>query len=74
MIIIQYIKQNYEVLDLLGRGGFACVYRARCLTTSQELAIKMVSMITLIIWHLHVSRGILQYVMFNNFSKINMQQ
>ena len=34
---------NYEVLDLLGRGGFACVYRARCLSTSQgEVAIKMI--------------------------------
>ena len=38
--------QNYEVLDLLGRGGFACVYRARCLSTSQgEVAIKMVKYI-----------------------------
>ncbi|XP_028397871.1 serine/threonine-protein kinase PLK4-like [Dendronephthya gigantea] len=35
--------ENYEVLDLLGRGGFACVYRARCLSTSQgEVAIKMI--------------------------------
>ena len=35
--------QNYEVLDLLGRGGFACVYRARCLSASHgEVAIKMV--------------------------------
>lgn len=35
--------ENYEVLDLLGRGGFACVYRARCISLSQgEVAIKMI--------------------------------
>ena len=27
---------------MLGRGGFACVYKARVLTTGQEVAIKMV--------------------------------
>jgi polo-like kinase 4 len=42
--------QNYEVLDLLGRGGFACVYRARCISLSQgEVAIKMVKYYLLII-------------------------
>ena len=35
--------QDYDVLDLLGKGGFACVYRARCKTNGQEVAIKMVS-------------------------------
>ncbi len=29
---------------MLGRGGFACVYRARSLKTGQEVAIKMVSL------------------------------
>ena len=27
---------------MIGRGGFACVYRARSLNTGQEVAIKMV--------------------------------
>ena len=35
--------QEYEVLDLLGKGGFAVVYRARCKRTGLEVAIKMVS-------------------------------
>ena len=29
--------------DMIGRGGFACVYRAQCNRTGQEVAIKMVS-------------------------------
>ena len=28
--------------DMIGRGGFACVYRAQCNRTGQEVAIKMV--------------------------------
>lgn len=35
--------QDYEVLNLLGKGGFASVYRARCFKNSMEVAIKMVS-------------------------------
>ena len=35
--------QGYSVLNLLGKGGFAHVYRARCKTTGLEVAIKMVS-------------------------------
>ena len=31
------------MLNLLGKGGFACVYRARSNKTGQEVAIKMVS-------------------------------
>ena len=34
--------QDYQVLNLLGRGGFACVYRAKSIITGQEVAIKMV--------------------------------
>ena len=31
------------MLNLLGKGGFASVYRAKCLRTGAEVAIKMVS-------------------------------
>lgn len=34
--------EDYEVLNLLGKGGFASVYRAKCLKTSVEVAIKMI--------------------------------
>ncbi|XP_013418582.1 serine/threonine-protein kinase PLK4 [Lingula anatina] len=34
--------EDYQVLNLLGKGAFACVYRARALTTGQEVAIKMI--------------------------------
>ncbi len=30
------------MLDLVGRGGFACVYRAKSKHNGQEVAIKMV--------------------------------
>ncbi|ALC44164.1 SAK [Drosophila busckii] len=33
---------EYEVQHLLGKGGFACVYKAKCLRTHQEVAIKMI--------------------------------
>eukprot|EP00123_Amoebidium_parasiticum_P021595 comp70165_c0_seq1/m.48102 comp70165_c0_seq1/g.48102 ORF comp70165_c0_seq1/g.48102 comp70165_c0_seq1/m.48102 type:complete len:371 (-) comp70165_c0_seq1:50-1162(-) len=32
----------YEVLDLLGKGSYACVYRGRCKTSGLEVAIKMI--------------------------------
>jgi polo-like kinase 4 len=35
------------VLNLLGKGGFACVYRARAIKTGLEVAIKMVRNLTL---------------------------
>lgn len=35
--------QDYDVLNLLGKGGFATVYKARCRRTFIEVAIKMVS-------------------------------
>nr|CAD7440721.1 unnamed protein product [Timema bartmani] len=34
--------EEYEVLNLLGKGGFASVYRAKCLTSQIEVAIKMI--------------------------------
>ncbi|XP_005190292.2 serine/threonine-protein kinase PLK4 [Musca domestica] len=33
---------EYEVLHLLGKGGFASVYKARCLRSNQYVAIKMI--------------------------------
>lgn len=42
--ITNYLRsQEYEVQHLLGKGGFACVYKAKCLHTHQDVAIKMVS-------------------------------
>ncbi|XP_019634524.1 PREDICTED: serine/threonine-protein kinase PLK4-like [Branchiostoma belcheri] len=34
--------EDYHVLNLLGRGGFACVYRARSISTGLEVGIKMI--------------------------------
>lgn len=34
--------QHYEVLNLLGKGGFASVYKAKCLRTNHLVAIKMI--------------------------------
>ena len=33
---------NYQVCELLGKGGFASVYRAICISSREEVAIKMV--------------------------------
>ncbi|KAI3381391.1 hypothetical protein SNEBB_005186 [Seison nebaliae] len=34
--------ENYEVLSMLGRGGFACVYKAKSKATGSDVAIKMI--------------------------------
>ncbi|XP_070567105.1 serine/threonine-protein kinase PLK4-like [Ptychodera flava] len=34
--------EDFQVLNLIGKGGFACVYRARSLKTGLEVAIKMI--------------------------------
>ncbi|XP_062561172.1 serine/threonine-protein kinase PLK4 [Armigeres subalbatus] len=34
--------EDYEVYEILGKGGFASVYRAKCLSTGSMVAIKMI--------------------------------
>ena len=34
--------QDYDVLNLIGQGGFASVYRARCITSGDMVAVKMI--------------------------------
>ncbi|XP_025417517.1 serine/threonine-protein kinase PLK4 [Sipha flava] len=38
---------GYEKLELLGKGGFACVYRAQCLRTGCQVAIKEIDIWTM---------------------------
>lgn len=38
---------GYEKLELLGKGGFACVYHARCLRTGYQVAIKEIDIWTM---------------------------
>ena len=42
-ICTPHLPQDYEVLDLLGKGGFATVFRARSKHNNQEVAIKKVA-------------------------------
>ncbi|XP_065839173.1 serine/threonine-protein kinase PLK4-like [Oscarella lobularis] len=35
-------SEDYKILELVGKGGFANVYRARCKHNGQEVAIKMI--------------------------------
>lgn len=39
---ILLILQDFKVLTLLGKGSFACVYKAKSVNTGLEVAIKMV--------------------------------
>ncbi|XP_057331604.1 serine/threonine-protein kinase PLK4 [Microplitis mediator] len=34
--------EDYKVLEFLGKGGFGCVYKAKCLNTRIDVAIKMI--------------------------------
>lgn len=36
---------GYEKLELLGKGGFACVYRAKCHRTGRQVAIKEIDIL-----------------------------
>lgn len=38
---------GYEKLELLGKGGFACVYRAQCHRTGRQVAIKEIDIWTM---------------------------
>jgi len=42
LLYIYFFPQDFQVLNLMGRGGFACVYRARAVKTGEEVAIKMI--------------------------------
>lgn len=39
--------EGYEKLELLGKGGFACVYRAQCRRTGHQVAIKEIDIWTM---------------------------
>ena len=39
---------NYQIYNLVGRGGFAQVYRAKCRDTGEEVAIKMIDKETIV--------------------------
>ena len=40
--------ENYQIYNLVGRGGFAQVYRAKCHDTGEEVAIKMIDKETIV--------------------------
>ena len=40
--------ENYRIFNLVGRGGFAQVYRATCRDTGEEVAIKMIDKDTIV--------------------------
>jgi serine/threonine protein kinase len=43
MAICHFKRQNYEILGLIGRGGFANVYKAKETRTGATHALKIVS-------------------------------
>lgn len=42
MFIFFFLAQDFKVLTLLGKGSFACVYRAKSVKTGLDVAIKTV--------------------------------
>lgn len=42
MFMFIFLAQDFKVLTLLGKGSFACVYRAKSVKTGLEVAIKTV--------------------------------
>lgn len=50
MIVFFHVK-DFKVLMLLGKGSFACVYRAKSVKTGLEVAIKTVRLLYSPLWH-----------------------
>lgn len=46
-VYLRLLDQGYKLVQELGKGGFATVYQARCLSNGQDVAIKMVNLIKL---------------------------
>lgn len=42
LVFFFFDKQEYEIFEKLGEGGFAKVHRARCKKSGFEVALKMV--------------------------------
>lgn len=41
-VLFFFLVQDFKVLTLLGKGSFACVYRAKSMKTGLDVAIKTV--------------------------------
>ena len=44
MNIQEYLQDRYELLELIGKGGFGSIYRARQIATDQEVAVKVLQL------------------------------
>lgn len=53
MIFFSPVK-DFKVLMLLGKGSFACVYRAKSVKTGLEVAIKTVRLLYSPLWLPHL--------------------
>lgn len=50
MIFFFFHVKDFKVLMLLGKGSFACVYRAKSVKTGLEVAIKTVRLLYSPLW------------------------